>query len=118
MVGAPEIVSHYFSCSINHLTSLLGLPKYIGFNLYCTQNLNLTNISDIWDSVINGTVYINVERNLAILPLIKFGISLEIKNSKISEILISNRGSSKQNIINCQYELIENGFDEHAKWKP
>lgn len=37
---------------------------------------------------------------------------------KINEILKNHHGFSKQNIIDCQYDLIENGYADNAKWKP
>lgn len=53
---------------------------------------------------------------MSILPLIKF--NLQCNNDIINSIHKKNQGSSKQNIMDFQYDLIENGYAENATWKP
>lgn len=58
-----------------------------------------------------------MNKNIAILPLVKFTVFI-MNEFKINEILKNHHGFSKQNIIDCQYDLIENGYADNAKWKP
>lgn len=137
LFGGPEIVNNTFDCVNNYLktlehgpskcgvldcennklTSLLGVSKHIQSHFFCSKNAKLIDISNIWDSKIVGIVFIDLNVNMAILPLVKF-ISVITNNEPIEEILSKHLGDRKQNIIDCQYDLIENGFEEHARWKP
>lgn len=116
MKGATKRITDYFICSNNRLISLSGIPEFIGGNLWLYGNSSLKNVSDIWNSIIKGSVNIELNKNIAILPLVKFDTSL--RHEEINLILIKNMGSSKQNILDFQYDLMENGYDDHARWLP
>lgn len=128
LVGSPQIVISNFSCSDNLLTSLLGAPKYVGGELSCKRNNKLTNVSDIWNSEIRS-VFITYNEQLAMLPLIKFwevdfyDFETQYDNigAKIMDIIRKFRGKNstgKVQIIECQYELMEAGFENNARWTP
>lgn len=106
-----------FNCDFNRLTSLLGAPRYINGTFSCLYNKLLTDCSDLWNCEINGKIHITLNKNIAILPLVKFTVFI-MNEFKINEILKNHHGFSKQNIIDCQYDLIENGYADNAKWKP
>lgn len=92
-----------------------GIPLFIGGFFGVNSNENLNDISDMWNSVIEGVVYADLN-DMCILPLIKF--KTFTPSDQINFLLIKNMGEHKENIINFQYDLIENGFERHAKWRP
>lgn len=130
LIGAPEYVgtspnSYAFNCDFNMLTSLLGIPKNINGRFFCVNNKELKDFSDLWNSSITGMFKTSLNNDMAILPLVKFDTFLithvgltDKEELVINEILRTHRGDSKQNIIDCQYALIENDLAEYAKWKP
>lgn len=111
--GPPKIIGDNFDCEYNDLTSLYGCPKLVGSEFWCRYNPNLIDVSDIWESEIDKNIWIDMNYNIAILPLSKFNIIFGMKLFEIKKF-----GSSKQDILNFQCYLIENGYEEHAKWKP
>lgn len=138
LIGSPEEIGGYFSCIRNRLTSLIGSPKYVGGYYSCSQNLltslfgapkivrnffafnsnyGLLDVSDLWSSDIDDSIHFTLNETMAILPLIKF-IRIVCNNDVLTSIHQRNSGSSKENIIDFQYDLLENGFSEYAKWKP
>lgn len=114
--GAPSKVGSIFDCNFNKLTSLLGVPKFIGFSLSFGFNSFLLDISDVWNSEIRTIFYV-LNRDMALLPMVKFDC-YNGAHPIINGIMDKNRGSSKQNIIDCQYDLIKNDYSDNAKWKP
>lgn len=75
-------------------------------------------MSDIWDSYIN-IIWINHNENMALLPLLKFKlVFFDLETDIIKKIRGFTQNSSKSNLIACQYMLIENGFENNARWKP
>lgn len=120
LCGGPVHVGRGFSCQFNNLQSLKGLPKFIGSSLWCGFNTPLNDISDIWDSIIKDTIYITINENMAILPLIKFNVNFydSFYTASLDKILQKNQGSSKLNILNLQNDLIDNNYGYLAKWKP
>lgn len=123
LCGGPKYVDGSFDCGQNFLKSLLGAPTYVEFNFWCGGNPNLLDVSDLWNSIIKGVVLIPLNKGLGLLPLIKFKVefypSKELSNFSFFNFLKRKHfGSSKQNIIEFQYDLIETGYGDMAKWKP
>lgn len=116
LIGSPNKCQN-FDCTKNELTSLFGVSKVIKLSLWSRMNPHLTDVSDLWNSTV-GCVSLDLNPNLAVLPLVKFNIMIYGKLVTVSEIVTKNNGSSKQNIINCQYELFDVGLENHARWKP
>lgn len=137
LIGSPKIVNGNFTCSDNNLTTLKGSPKsvndficyrnvYLKSLKYAPKNINgdfsvadnyiLTDLAYVWNSKITSFFKFSNSFSMAILPIIKFDIICFNKNLK--KIMTRNKGTTKQNIINCQYDLIENGYSDNAKWKP
>lgn len=123
--GAPKKVDGYFSCSENRLTTLKGGPKYVELDYYCEDNFltslfgapefvgssfhisdnsKLLDVSDIWETKIKIVIYWYLNPKMAILPIVNFGSFSN--NDKVDFIIEKHRGSSKQNIIGLQYNMI------------
>ena len=56
LVGCPIRVGRYFNCGGNNLTSLEGCPKYVGNNFWCQSNniREFTGIKYIEDQLVCG----------------------------------------------------------------
>lgn len=117
LVGGPEKVEGFMDVSFNRLTTLLGFPKFIGNDFWCRDNQELKDISDIWPSEINE-LNMEINDNMALLPAIKFKSKFYGGPGIINVIFKKHHGSLKQNIIDCQYELVDNGLGEFARWTP
>jgi len=119
--GAPEVVQS-FTCHDNKLQNLLHAPKtvHVDFNAqrnpikslhgigidyltYVGQRINLDDIDDLVTHVLG-------------LLLIK-GQPKIIANFPGWEIITKylNRSNSADHLIDCQHELIENGFHDKAQ---
>jgi hypothetical protein len=116
--GSPKHVSKHFYCNINELTSLEYAPKTIGGNFNCSQN-KLTSLHNIHKQIesIGGEfkVYDNhITSCLLGLLKIKKLKHLDMADQVQVEDII-NKYLPEGDIIECQAELIEAGFDEYAK---
>ena len=97
LVGAPESVGEWFDCSRNDLlTSLKGAPKYIG-----------------------GVFYLNCNATLPVLSLLKYENVCVNDTSKLKGIISKYCSMQstplRSRIIQCQRELIDNGFEGNAR---
>lgn len=115
LIGAPNNVID-FDVSGNLLTSLKGIP--LDIKVFASHdNHYLIDLSDIWKSEIESVTIEVINPEMAILPLVKFNVHFYAE-IKLTNIFEKHRGDSKQNIIDLQYDLIENGYEEKAKWQP
>jgi len=136
--GAPSRVGGYFSCSYNQLTSLEGAPSQVGGYFYCPGN-KLTSLEGAPSQV--GRYFVCSDNKLtslvAIHKIIKScqGIILQgnpIKEGGLGLLLIKDLkyidselpafeiirkylGKGKRGMIDCQTELIKEGYKEYAK---
>jgi hypothetical protein len=115
--GAPKYVHGYFSVSDNKLTSLDEAPEEIFGEFVCNDN-KITSLHNIHKHI----KYIDTEfcasknpLKECVLGLLKIrGLkSVDIDNKKVEDII--NKYLPLGDIIDCQSELIEAGFDEFAK---
>lgn len=122
LAGSPDFVGGNFSAVENQLTSVFGAPKIIkGFYSSFAKNPNLSDVSNLWNSDIIGDIYFDLNLGMALLPVVKFNFNAiggDHRTARINDIARKHMGSSKQNILDFQYDLIENDFSEYAKWKP
>jgi hypothetical protein len=95
--GSPDWVEDDFDCSFNHsLESLKFLPKHIGGSLLITNLPKVTDYLSIFKSRHIGDIEIE-------------------DNRPLQNIL--NKYLKSRDIIGCQDELIEAGFEEYGRTK-
>ena len=124
--GAPQNGVEAFYCGNCNLTSLEGAPKKINGIFSCEGNpiTSLKGIHKIFEEI-NGdcTFPDSIESNILGLLKIKNLKSVSFKNKKYkkSKIEISDiinkylPNPSPSQIIDCQNELIDAGFEEYAE---
>lgn len=128
--GVPENLSNgNLDISMNEsLTNLKFVPKEMGSSFDMLHCYNLNDVSDLFETKINFVVGLQLwdldcqyNKNLAMLPLIKFTASFNESSAIINELFYKNHKLSllmKEKILNFQNDLIDNGFDDNARWKP
>jgi hypothetical protein len=118
--GAPTNSTHKFDCSFcNDLSSLEGAPSSThNFDCsYCSSLTSLKGIGKDYLTVINEIFYgdkSGIKSNILGLLKVKNLKVLSITDDKKLEEII-NRHLKTKNILECQEELIENGYKEFAK---
>lgn len=117
----PIIVGGNYICSGNKLTSLKGLASDIGGKLICSGN-DIISLDGLPDSFTGG-ININLHPTLPLLRLLRcqeitFGIYFQQDVRVITAIMNKYCGDkfSRSNVIACQKELIDNGFEGNASW--
>jgi hypothetical protein len=114
--NAPYRVDGTVSFVNNKLTNLIGCPKIIKENLYLAGN-SFTTLKDLPITI--KKLSLDYSKHLPLLPLVTKDVYLfNIDNSLLNSIFIKyiNRHDLKKAILECQKELIENGFIENARW--
>jgi hypothetical protein len=112
LIGGPTCVGTYYDCRFNLLTSLEGLPEYIGTYLVLDihDELPLLRILLVRSSTSPDTLSIKNGT---------FGMSKTTQTnilSKFRTILGSGKITTKQALWECSQSLINEGFDENARW--
>ena len=117
LTGGPEKVDGYYFCSNNQLTNLEGCAKHIDGELYFGNNkiTSLIGIHKIIKSC--RRIFFDCEH------IIEGGIGLLLIDNlteitdKTSpfDIISKYLGTGSKGILQCQNELIENGYPNHAK---
>jgi hypothetical protein len=122
LIGSPDVVEGNFICSHNQLTSLEGAPQSIGAYFNCRGNV-LTSLDGLSESF-KGKIFLNYDPDLPILRLlrcidIKF-FFMDESSPKTGIVGILNKycgaNFSRSNILQCQKELIQNGYEGNASW--
>lgn len=119
--GCPKRIGRYFSCCFNNLTSLVGMPQFIRGGFDCYQN-PLTSLEGLAEHV--GTMRLSYSTDLPLLRLLKLSSDSSFQfvdtpegSLQVSEILRKYCDDpSRTNILACQKELIDNGFEGNASW--
>jgi hypothetical protein len=117
--GAPTSIGGDFRCWNNHsLTSFKHCPQIIGGLFECSSCTKVNSL-DYLPKQIDGDVdmsyLVNVKNYLAVFKI--KGIE-KIKISNLSDVAkILNKYIKQRDIIGCQDELIEAGFEEYARTK-
>jgi hypothetical protein len=118
LIGAPEKCDE-FDCHNNRLTSLEGAPKNLNA-LYCMKN-KLTSLHNIHKQI-ESLEFLNATGNKitsCVLGLLKIKnlqdapLGNDEINKKVTKII--HKYLPLGNIIECQSELIEAGFEEYAQ---
>lgn len=113
---APHTVKGSFKCHTNKLTSLEGAPSSCK-NFSCQNNklTSLHNIHKIFTSIDNN---LHCKRNpitshvLGVLKIKNLN-NFTMDNKEVETII--NKYLPEGNIIECQQELIEAGFEDYAQ---
>lgn len=117
--GCPIEVDREFNFSHNSDLQIIDyLPnkcKSLVFN-----GCPITDISKIIEVDTLVCIGVTYQDNLAILPSIKCRVILYGNVPPLLKEIIRVHESdfTKENIFNCQYELLEKGFELNARWQP
>ena len=117
LVGGPEEVGGFYSCYDCDLTSLEGAPKKVGGVFDADGNKRLTSFSGIHKHIkeIDGKFRCDSDLSGPVLGLLKIKKLQKVilKDWKLEDIL--NKYLPEGDLIDCQQELIEAGYEEQAK---
>jgi hypothetical protein len=139
LIGAPDKITGNFNCSGNSLETLLGAPRHIGGNFEANKN-KLTSLEGLPNHVGGyidisfnkikslksihkrikyigkGLVLLDNPIKSDILGLLLVSGNLHAVNAdgKVFDIINKHLGGDKD-VLECQEELISNGFKEYAK---
>ena len=141
--GAPDIVNGNFDCDSNQLTSLKGCPTRVTGDFSCNDNIigtlefcpkyiggdfyafrcgltNLHNIHKHIDYVFDTFIVSRNPIKSHVLGLLKIkGLqSIRLDNEKVQKIInkyLAGIPLDKRDILGCQQDLIDAGFEEYAK---
>ena len=130
LIGAPREVKGSFGCNSTGITSLIGAPQIIDGSLICSGNKKLTSLSKInfYIHEINGNDYgeeiygiipadfsgCPIKSNILGILKIRNLTSVKFDNSELTKIM--NKYLPLGNISECMDELLDNNFEEFAKW--
>ena len=123
--GCPNEVGDRFSCSSNPLTGLEGCPIKVGSYFACTGT-NVTSLQGFGEMFrygwIKGRLYLpdTLKSHLLSVILIPELTRIDFWSSnkhlqKVEEIVNKHLASKEKDLLECQDELIENGFKEFAR---
>ncbi len=122
--GAPTIAGGHFLCGQNQLTSLVHAPREVGGEFNCRNN-RLTSLEGLPEKIGNQ-ILLTWNPNLPLLRLVGRTVFLspglsEIsaqveKYGEVNDILDKYREPTRSNILTCQKELIDAGYEGNASW--
>jgi hypothetical protein len=118
--GSPSSVGGDFLCTHNNLTSLQGMAQTIDLVFRCSNN-PLESLDGLSESF-RGRIYLDYNSDMPILKLLRceaiYFSLLDPIHGLVEDILNKYCGDkfSRSNILKCQKELIQNGFESNASW--
>lgn len=116
LIGCPKKVWLFFNCSNNKLTSLIGCPKEILWDLNCSWN-KLTSLE--WINDINGLKYIHQNPFMKIKKINKYIFKLWSNiyywdiNQKIIDVLNNFDSNINENLENFS-NLVEKDMNDYV----
>jgi hypothetical protein len=116
LIGASTTVDGFFNCNYNKLTSLIGAPTSIGSYFNCSNN-PFTSLEGAPISV-GGYFCCDWSEDLPLLRLVTYKEVIIYQNDQVNKIINKYCGQKplKKAILDCQKDLIENGFVGNARW--
>jgi hypothetical protein len=115
--NTPRYIQRDFECSNNKLTSLDGAPKVVRGTFWTTGN-PIKSLSGIPEQI--HTLQLCWDPDLPLLRLVgyenKIYLSGQPTGHPITKIIGKYSDNSRSNILKCQKELIDNGFEGNAAW--
>lgn len=119
--GSPEFVDENFNCWDNQLISLEGGPRRVEGNYYCYNNRTLTSLKGLPD-YIGGGLLLSYHTDLPLLDIClipyvkKVGImSRDPNKNLIKDILNRHINKGRKGAIQCAAELTQAGFKGNAR---
>ena len=117
LVGGPQQVRVHYMCMSNKLTDLVGCASHIGGELDCTIN-NITSLVGIHKiikncNVINFDEYKIKHGGIGLLMIENLN-GISCKSSPFA-IISKYLGSGAKGMMECRDELIANGWHNYAK---
>ena len=109
-----------FSCSHTKITSLEFAPQYVGGSFGCsdTKITSLKGIGKDYLKEVKGIIYLNdcheLKSSMLGLMLVKELQRIYFDNNEIEEIF-NRHLQGERDILDCQEQLITEGFKEYAK---
>ena len=116
----PEQCEGCFYCEDKALTSLEGVPSFIGLDLICYDNdlTSLHNIHKIIKHIGRDANFISNPLKSHVLGLLLIDGLREVRlgfNNRKIEYIINRHLRGDRDVFACQEELIENGFEDFAQ---
>jgi len=120
LVGAPVFVGNDFSCYNNRLASLEGCPEHVDDGDFVCKDNRLETLHDIHRSLKHlGGHFIAtnnpIKSHVLGVLLIEGVITVRLDGRRVTEILSKHVRRGRSGLIDCQTELLDNGFEEYAK---
>lgn len=115
LAGCPTYVGKQFHCFNNKLTTLEGCPVHVGGDFTC-EFTGLTTLEFLPSEI--GGHFLSKGNPLVshTIGLLLTGCRSFITDDKGGWVTIIKKYLNRPNdIFDCQIELYENGFDEHAQ---
>jgi hypothetical protein len=119
--GVPESVGGSFFCADNQLTSLKGAPNIVGGEFSCHTN-PLISLDGIPEKI-GPRISLTYDENLPLLRLLQcqsvaFVLARDDPTVDVVSKIINKYACnpSRSNILACQKELIDAGFEGNASW--
>jgi hypothetical protein len=115
--GSPTEVRGNFDVSSNNLTSLDGSPQIIGGTYACSRSRSkIMNIEGLPESFTGG-FWGDWHPDVPLLRLLRCE-QIDLYEYEVHDILNKYCGAnfSRSNILACQKELIDAGFEGNASW--
>ncbi len=117
--GCPKICG-VFSCVGNNLTNLIGAPDIVQGTFLAHEN-NLETLEGL-PKIVHGQLWLPFLPNLPMLRLVGRRNDIIFKNGEeynyeLADIFQKYKNkSSRIDILNCQKDLINSGFEGNASW--
>ncbi len=115
--GSPRTVKSSFTCNKNQLTSLEGGPIEVTGAYFCIQN-DLQTLAGLPSKA--GHFIVAWQPNLPLLRLVAtpYVTSLYNGSDDITNLIRRHHdnGGGRSDIIACQKELIDAGYEGNASW--
>jgi hypothetical protein len=115
LVGGPIGVAKNYNCIDNQLISLEGIATNVETSIACGRN-NLQSFIGLPENF-TGSISFDWHENLPLLRLLKCEEINVGRNQKVQKILSKyNNPFSRSNVLKCQKELIDAGYEGNASW--
>lgn len=114
--GSPHTVDGGFHARSVEIVNLVGGPKHVKKDYWCTENQLLQSLEGAPETV-SGSFIVRYTPELPLLRLLAYpDFHLQKAPLAVLRILNSYKGTGKPGAIKAAVELIQAGFKENARW--